>query len=684
MQFLNPLFLFGLIATLIPIALHFFKRERTQLVQFSDLRFLNELQKNRTRRIFIRQWLILIIRILFIVLITLAFARPTYQLGRDWGGQPLPTAAAVLVDLSFYTQYKTSGNTLFDRQLKKLKTLISSFDTYDAIAIIPITTEPGNVISGELERLIQQSERLKPNEGRGNISTALFQAISHLNKYPELAHKIFLLSTGSNYNWPEIDIQNATLSKAELFLIETNTESFKNTTISELNLSPWMANSSKPTNLIVKIANIGNPKTVNRTINLFNENQKVSRHSINLKAGVESTVNLPLSHRKNGWISGYVEIEKDNLAIDNRRYFSFKIPKKTSITLIESSHKATYYLQEILSTIVDFDNSLSLRVTSEKNLTPHLLESTDVLILSDLGNNYSDQTTSALYQFVENGGGLLIFPSNQKNLEPYHQDLLQELIPFNFLNIQGKPSSRNSLVYFDPVIQPHPIFKDLFPVFPKEKVFFYAYAKIVKQPGLQSLMHFNNGDIAIASGKRGLGLTIFSTFPLDLDWTNWPLNGSFSSAIQRLIRQLTVKAEFSDNYLVGEQPLHQYSNGMKFFKPLELISPAGTKMQVNSEKGPRGYFWKMPILNETGIWYLRNKKVIIRQFAVNVDTRIYRSNSSVIGNKRITLLNEKEDLTNQIKKQQYGKELWQICIIIALLLLILEIWFGRVPRSSKI
>ena len=149
-----------------------------------------------------------------------------------------------------------------------------------------------------------------------------------------------------------------------------------------------MANSSKPTNLIVKIANIGNPKTVSRTINLFNENQKVSRHSINLKAGVESTVNLPLSHRKNGWISGYVEIEKDNLTIDNRRYFSFKIPKKTSITLIESSHKATYYLQEILSTIVDFDNSLSLRVTSEQNLTPHLLKSTDVLILSDLGNNY--------------------------------------------------------------------------------------------------------------------------------------------------------------------------------------------------------------------------------------------------------------------------------------------------------
>ena len=87
---------------------------------------------------------------------------------------------------------------------------------------------------------------------------------------------------------------------------------------------------------------------------------------------------------------------------------------------------------------------------------------------------------------------------------------------------------------------------------------------------------------------------------------------------------------------------------MKFFKPLELISPAGTKMQVNSEKGPRGYFWKMPILNETGIWYLRNKKDLIRQFAVYVDTRIYRSNYSLNLIMPIQLLHEKEDLSSKI------------------------------------
>ena len=121
MQFLNPLFLFGLITALLPIALHFFRLERRKSISFSDLRFLRNFQHKTLRRILFRQWLILVLRVLTLSFIVLAFARPAYQSNQDWGGRPLPTAVAILFDASFYTGYTSSKNSLFNQQLEKLK-----------------------------------------------------------------------------------------------------------------------------------------------------------------------------------------------------------------------------------------------------------------------------------------------------------------------------------------------------------------------------------------------------------------------------------------------------------------------------------------------------------------------------------------------------------------------------------
>ena len=683
MQFLNPAFLFGLVAVIIPIVLHVLRRERAKSVLFSDLRFLSELQENRTRRIFFRQWLILILRTLSVAFIILAFARPTYQSDQNWGRQPASTAIAILVDLSFYTKYKDSANTLFDRQLAKLKILLSSLDKHDEIVIIPVAAKPREILSGRIKDLIQQCEMLRPTQERANIQAALLQAVSHLNTYPNLAHKVFLLTSISGYNWPEIDINNETLKQSKIFLVKSTVESFNNTTISSLNFSHWMSSISASSDLTVKISHVGSSPKSSYPVHLFIENEKVNRRSINLQSEIESTLQIPFFPKRSGWISGYVQSEPDNLPIDNKRYFTFKIPKKTHVTLIESPQETIYYLRKALLAIADFDPTLSLQIISKDDLSPHLLDSTDVLILSDLKNISSKRVTSILYQFVENGGGLLIFPNSTKNLETHQQKFLRELIPLRFGKIQGRPSFGNPLYYLDPTLGFHPLFTNLFPTFPKEKVLFYAYRKIIKQSGIKSLIHFNNGDIAIASGKRGKGRTILSAFPLNLDWTDWPLNGSFSSSVQRLIREFALETDLIDNYFVGDQPLH-FARSHNLDEPLEVLSPKGASIRVNVEQGSGSYYWKMPILDQAGIWRLKKQNTLIKQFAVNIDARRYPSNPSLIENSRVTILNDEDDLTTQIRSQRYGLELWPICIMIALLLLLIELWAGRTPHHKKI
>ena len=77
MNFLNPFVLFGMLAAGIPLVLHLLNLRKLRTVEFSTLRFLEELQQTRVRNLKLQQILLLILRTLIIVFAVLAFARPT-------------------------------------------------------------------------------------------------------------------------------------------------------------------------------------------------------------------------------------------------------------------------------------------------------------------------------------------------------------------------------------------------------------------------------------------------------------------------------------------------------------------------------------------------------------------------------------------------------------------------------
>ncbi len=80
LSFVNPALLFGGLAAALPVIIHFLSRRKVQREKFSDLRFLSEVQARQTRRLTMRRLLLLLLRVLAILLLTLAVAGPR------WGG----------------------------------------------------------------------------------------------------------------------------------------------------------------------------------------------------------------------------------------------------------------------------------------------------------------------------------------------------------------------------------------------------------------------------------------------------------------------------------------------------------------------------------------------------------------------------------------------------------------------
>ncbi|HBQ61566.1 MAG TPA: hypothetical protein DD671_18635, partial [Balneolaceae bacterium] len=101
MSFLNPLFLFALVAVGLPLLIHLLNLRRPQKVSFSTLAFFRELKNTTIKRIRIKRYLLLILRLLAIACLALVLARPFLPPALSGGGSAqAPALNAVLLDNS--------------------------------------------------------------------------------------------------------------------------------------------------------------------------------------------------------------------------------------------------------------------------------------------------------------------------------------------------------------------------------------------------------------------------------------------------------------------------------------------------------------------------------------------------------------------------------------------------------
>ena len=128
MTFLNPAVLFGLLAASIPVLIHLFNLRKLKKIEFSTLAFLKELQKNRIRKIKLKQWLLLALRVLIILLLVLAFARPTLE-GVAIGGttSAAKTTAVFILDDTFSMSVVDAKGSYLNQAKESVKEIDKKF-----------------------------------------------------------------------------------------------------------------------------------------------------------------------------------------------------------------------------------------------------------------------------------------------------------------------------------------------------------------------------------------------------------------------------------------------------------------------------------------------------------------------------------------------------------------------------
>src|ERR1051326_1940010 len=136
MGFVFPALLGGLALAGVAVIIHLLMRQKPKRVVFPALRFLQEGRKSTTRKLKLRHWLLLALRMLLIGLLVFALARPYFNHPQLGLGGDQPVAAILVMDTTPSMEYAVGGKTRLDDARHRARQLLDELPAGSRVAIL--------------------------------------------------------------------------------------------------------------------------------------------------------------------------------------------------------------------------------------------------------------------------------------------------------------------------------------------------------------------------------------------------------------------------------------------------------------------------------------------------------------------------------------------------------------------
>ena len=196
MIFLNPAVLFGLVAATIPVIIHLFNLRKLKKIEFSTLVFLKELQKNKIRKIKLKQWILLALRVLIILFAVMAFARPALQSVKIGGTtSAAKTTAIFILDDTFSMSVVDQKGSYFNQAKEIINQVISQLQEGDEVGLILVSKpDIDEKLTSNLAEFIKRTEQIDLSFATGDINSAIVKASQIISESKNFNKEIYVLS----------------------------------------------------------------------------------------------------------------------------------------------------------------------------------------------------------------------------------------------------------------------------------------------------------------------------------------------------------------------------------------------------------------------------------------------------------------------------------------------------------
>lgn len=171
-DFLSPLWLAAAAGAAVPLLIHLLRRRTGARVEFPAVRYLARAEREHSRRLKLRNLLLMLLRVAAVVLIAAAAARPVVRLA---GTGHAPTALAVVLDNSLSTSAIAGGRPVLDELRAAAERTVAAAAAADRVWLV---TADGAVYGGTRAAVARAIAQAAPLAGAGDLEGAVVRAAS--------------------------------------------------------------------------------------------------------------------------------------------------------------------------------------------------------------------------------------------------------------------------------------------------------------------------------------------------------------------------------------------------------------------------------------------------------------------------------------------------------------------------
>jgi hypothetical protein len=544
----------------LPLLIHLLNLRQPQKIPFSTLTFFQALKNTTIRRIRIKKYLLLLLRLLAIICLALVLARPFLPPGFTTGSAAqAPTLNAVLLDNSISMTRIGKQGPLFD-YAKEVIAKIENAAKEDDRFMIQLTNGEGeysNVLSRANVQKTLQEARIQP---AGNYTLSRFSGlIEAIKEAPYQNKNLFIITDGQLSQLHQL--QDAEAKDLSVTLIDVGDVEVQNTVAADITTSTNMIGAHIPFTLNVNLANKSEVAAVNQFVTLEFEGQNAGQYSVALDPMQTKTYTFEISPSATGSAKGKIVVEGDEFQADNTYYFTVQVPEARKVLWVSEKKPAPDFISYTGAMLqVAGENDAQLSYTKA---APNVFETADLsaydAILLDGVESIPEYSFQPLQDFVQNGGGILFFPSEKGNIGNYNR-LLNQFNAGQFEGIEGEYASFKKVAVADELLEDHPAFTGLFEReqnqqlrFTKPDIYYYLKLSTVRSGTGFNLFMMNNNDVLVREKRFGEGTLLLAAIGNDPGWSNFPIKPLFAPFYYRLLLYAASSDEGGfANHVLGE------------------------------------------------------------------------------------------------------------------------------------
>ena len=700
MTFLNPLVLFGLLAAAIPIIIHLFNFRKPKKVDFSSVEFLKELQQNTMRRMRLKQWLLLLLRTLAIAALILSFSRPTLTGSfADTVGKQAASSIALIVDNSKSMDLRDAQGEYIEQAKALSKTVLDQMELGDEVSIFTSAGNDEEVLPYTNQLLARDAvDQIVSSGGGTTISQLLAAAQKTLDRSTRPNRQIYLVS----------DLQSSTFADsliglaqgdANIVLIPIGSDPPNNLAVESVEIKSKIIETDQAVRVEVGLRNYGDAALDDLVVSAYLDEQRVAQANASLGPQAFEVVELVLTPKSRGWLSGVIEIGSDVFESDNIRHFVMNVPERRRVLLVEGEGQTGRYVRLALSDeLTRGRTAFDIESIPENRLPATQLGNYDAVILVGPKSLSSGEVTNVA-SYVQNGGGLMVFPGSEADKSGMN-NLLARLGGGTYTTMM-KGQGRNAVASLGRSDFEHPIFDGMFDTSVRsgiqmENIEFYQLVQYQAGGGNeQTIVRLNSTLPFLQELKSEAGLALFLTSMPDLDWSDLPVRGLFVPLMYRSLFYVSSGQEIVSNELIlGQEAslkLRNTDQGQIVIKSPngEEIIPEQRSLQGASlVQIPRQY-------RDSGIYEFISDGKQLSRHAFNEkkeesnlsrlspeEARAHLEKMTTGDVQVLSNVNSSAELQTRLSEARIGVEIWNVLLVIALILLLLEMlvsvrWKGQ-------